>query len=464
MDTDRSANERRLLTSNRSFSLLAALLIWMVAPTADAETELYESNGFSINLGLEIGAGAFVSEGTNFGAGRVDLLTGSNTGDADWYEGYVEPSIRLDYQAEDFGRFYGGASAVGALTLGEGDAGGFTAGTETDIDPELLYAGWSSGTLFAESLGDDAIDISAGRQNFTIGDGFLIWDGNFDAFGDGTFWLAPRTAFSNSAIARFDTSPVRGDAFFLEGDNDQDNTELAGINLEYVPEGIGTFGVTYIRVLDQNAALFGPRDDADIFSFRINDLRVPGVEDLSLWGEYVLQNGSGSAGKIDADAFYAEANYTFSSIAWMPTIGYRFAYFSGDSDPTDGTSEAFDPLFYGFSRGWGTWFQGEVTGEYLLFNSNQVNHMISLSASPTDSVGIGAIYYHFDLDEKNYFGTPVTDESFADEINVYLDWAITENVSMSAVYGVAFPGKAARQVFGDDEAFQIFETFLTISY
>lgn len=43
----------------------------------------------------------------------------------------------------------------------------------------------------------------------------------------------------------------------------------------------------------------------------------------------------------------------------------------------------FDPLFYGFDkRSWGTWFQGEVTGGWLLFNNNQRNHLVHLAATP----------------------------------------------------------------------------------
>jgi hypothetical protein len=120
----------------------------------------------------------------------------------------------------------------------------------------------------------------------------------------------------------------------------------------------------------------------------------------------------------------------------------------------------FDPFFYGFSRGWGTWFQGEIVGNYLLFNSNQTNHMVHLAASPTDALEVGALYFNFSLDKNNYFGTPVTRDDFADEINFYADWSISDRLSVSAVYGIAFPGDAAKQVFEDDKHFQLFQVLL----
>ena len=39
---------------------------------------------------------------------------------------------------------------------------------------EDAVAGWHSGNLFADSMGEDAIELSGGRQSFVLGDAFLI--------------------------------------------------------------------------------------------------------------------------------------------------------------------------------------------------------------------------------------------------------------------------------------------------
>ena len=44
--------------------------------------------------------------------------------------------------------FYGGVSGVGSLTVGDGDAGGFTDGGDKKISLESLYGGWRSGALW----------------------------------------------------------------------------------------------------------------------------------------------------------------------------------------------------------------------------------------------------------------------------------------------------------------------------
>ena len=58
---------------------------------------------------------------------------------------------------------------------------------------------------------------------------------------------------------------------------------------------------------------------------------------------------------------------------WQPTLSYRYAFFQGD-DPGTIADEAFDPLFVGFYD-WGTWWQGEIAGEYFLANSNSISHL-----------------------------------------------------------------------------------------
>ena len=419
--------------------------------------EVLERDGLSLSLDLEAGVGGFLTKDTNFGVGRIDLHSGEVSGDAQWGEGYLKPSLSLDYDTTGAGAFYGGASGVGSLTVGDGDAGGFTDGGDKKLSLEALYGGWRSGAVLAESLGEDALDLSAGRQDFQVGDGFLIWDGNFDNKGDGAYWLGPRTAFELAGLARVNTSPLGGQAFFLQADHDQGDTELAGINLDYGLSDLGlgeesVAGAMYLQITDVDSRFEAemPRDGMQLATVRVNDVRVPGFEDAGVYAQYAREFGDGQNVDFDAQAFYVEPFYNFSWLPWSPTLAYRFAYFSGDGDPEDDKRKDFDPLFYDYSRSWGTWTQGEIVGEYLLFNSNQVNHMVHLSAWPTESVGIGALYYHFDLAENDYFGTPVDDKDFADEVDVYVDWNVTDNLLIGALSGVAWPGQAAEELFGDD--------------
>ena len=437
---------------------------WAFSP-ALAEIGLVEENGVNVSFGLEAGAGYFHTTNTNFGVGRVDLRSGENTGDARWTEGYLKPSLNAAYGFDRAGKLYGGVTGVATFTAGDGDAGGYTNSGDDDTDLERLFIGWNSAQLLSDSLGEDAIDISYGQQDFQVGDGFLIYDGNTDQFKKGAYWLAPRDAFKRAGLVRINAQPVRGDLFYLKADSDQDDTELGGVNVEYVAKDFGTFGVTYLHVLDSaRPSNAGVRDGMNVLSLSVSELTPPAVPNLSFWGGYVAETGNGRDGKIDADAWYLEARYTFADWPWSPALSYRYAAFSG-AGVDDAKRRDFDPLFYGASdRGWGTWVQGEITGNYLLFNSNQRDHMVHLTASPGERLNLGLLYYRFFLDKNNYYGTPVSDDHFNDEVNLYADWTINDYASLSAVYGVAFPGEAAKQVFGNDEPYHLFEIALSLTF
>lgn len=423
---------------------------------------VFEQNGLTVALGAAAAAAYFNTWDTNFGSGRVDFRTGANTGDAEWGEGYLKPYLGAGYASPTLGRFYGGVAGVAAMTVGTGDASGFTTGGDGNIEEERLYIGWRPGKLLIDSE-EELLDLSYGRQEFHVGDGFLIWDGNLDQFDKGALWLTPRLSFERAGLVRIATHPVRGDLFYLRSDADQDNTELAGANLEYVEEGVGTLGLMYFHIFASTPTIFGPRAGMNLIDLRVNEARLPFAPNWSFWGEYVLETGNGPDGRIDANGWYVEADYTHSNWSWSPKLSYRYAFFSGDKIG-DTTRRGFDPLFYGFSRGWGTWFQGEITGEYLLFNSNQINHKVHVELNPSEHLAFGAIYYKFWLDQKNYFGTPVSDNEFDDEFNLYANWVISDQVSLSVVYGAAFPGPAARQAFGDDKVFQLIEVGIFLSY
>lgn len=73
------------------------------APAQAIEVAL--DDGFTIAAGIEVGAGYFFTDNTNFGTGRFDLRSGEVTGDAQWGEGYVEPSLGATFESAAAGTF-----------------------------------------------------------------------------------------------------------------------------------------------------------------------------------------------------------------------------------------------------------------------------------------------------------------------------------------------------------------------
>jgi hypothetical protein len=148
----------------------------------------------------------------------------------DWFEGFVKPFAELETPFFDFGHTYALVSVVGALTRGNGDATSSlapqgarstTSGAPQHAALEDAVIGWHSGNLFADSLGEDAIELSGGRQSFVLGDSFLLGAGVVNGFGRAAFYLQPRASFDGAAILKLNLSPVRAKLFHLENRVDQ---------------------------------------------------------------------------------------------------------------------------------------------------------------------------------------------------------------------------------------------------
>ncbi len=399
--------------------------------TSAAALPLYETEGAQLNFDFEAILGSFHSE-------KSYAQLNSTEESADWQEGYAKYGLSGSKQ-------YGShqASVFGAINLmtsaswGDGDAAGFTTGDESKTNVEDLYIGWRSGSLIS-GLGEDGIEISVGSQNFSIGDGFLI-NGDALNFGKGfegipgapdfdrggAYWLAANKAFDKTAVLRLGgQSGLRSDIFWLESDNAaQGKMELGGINLEYVNDS-GTVAVTYIKGLDVDANSAGfmgltHRDGQRTLSVRGQG--NAGVEGLFLAAEFVDQS-QGDSTRPDADAYYVEAGWTFADVPWSPSVNYRFSSFDS----------GFDPLFFGFNRGYGTWFQGEVAANYAgPFNSDAEVHHIALKASPSETLSLGALW--FDFSDTSGGGLN------GQEINLYAEWVAHDHLIISPLLGFYSP-------------------------
>jgi hypothetical protein len=406
---------------------MAGLAVTLAAAPA-AAMELHRDNGNELRLDGIAMLGLFHSEE------NYNVLGLKEEGSSTWQEGFVDIGLSGSLRTGAEGSLYGRVSALASGTFGDGDAGGFTSGDERRVAVEDAYLGWRSGMRFPV-LGENGIDVSVGRQEVVLGDGFLI-AGDALNFGDaldeavgtdfdrgGAYWLAARKAFDRTAVMRLGGDQgLRSDLFWLDSDNTaQGEMELAGINLEFVHD-TGTLGLMYLEGLDVVDGLgLDHRDGQETWSLRWQG--NAGVENLFLSGELVDQR-QGDDTLDDANAWYLEAGWSFADAPWSPDLAYRFSSFD----------ESFDPLFFGFTRGYGTWYQGEVAGNFAgPFNSDTDVHHLRLEAYPTERLMVGAGYFDF---RDTASGSGALD---ARELNVYAEWAVTDHLIISPLVGFYDP-------------------------
>jgi hypothetical protein len=161
---------------------------------------------------------------------------------------------------------------------------------------------------------------------------------------------------------------------------------------------------------------------------------------------------------VSSNAWNVLVAYQLSKVKWTPTLSYRYAFFQGD-DPATTKNEAFDPLFPGFYD-WGTWWQGEIAGEYFLSNSNLISNQVRVSLYPSKSVSTGAIAYSFSLDQEG----ALTSKSIAFELDGYCDWKVNSNFTLSFVAAYANPGAAVEQEFNRTKNFAYGMVYVAYAY
>lgn len=403
----------------------------LVMPLESRAYELYSQGGNVLNSKVEAVFAAMHSDESYATTGTRD------SGSSNWREGFIKYGLNGSSEFVSQSSVYGAFSLLSSGTWGDGDAAGFTEGTERRTAVEDAYLGWRSGNLFP-ALGENGIEFSAGRQEVIVGDGFLI-KGDALNFGDvdlgenydrgGAYYLAARKAFDKTAVLRVGGEKGwRGDLMWLGSDNRaQADTELAVATLEHVADE-GTLGLTYIKGLDVDERFATPfqleRDGMRTVSLR--GAGSLGVKNLNLAFEYATQDRDSGR----ENAWYLEGSWTFADAPWSPTATYRYSRFS----------ESFDPLFYGLSRGYGTWFQGEVASNYAgPFNSNTRVHHVGLKVSPRESLTLGALYFDFDPIDRSLGNLG------GREFDLYAELAVNEHVFISPVVGFYKPEKSANQ-------------------
>ena len=383
-----------------------------------------------------------------------------------WAEGYLAPGLTGELDLGDAGRASAGASVVGAFTHGTDAAGSNVADdTPTDLALDQAWIGWNSGPLLAGSLGEDAVDLSVGRQDFELGSGFLIWEGATNGGDRGAYWLAPRDAYRMTGIAKIETHSSIGRAFYLEPDDNPDtDTKLLGLDVEHAltdgacsPDADVTNCVAlgYYHVVGSEV---DTRDGMHVFDARGDARPLQALPGLKLAGEFAYEKNGND---LEAYGWYGEIGYVADALPWSPYLSYRYAFFSGDEDSTSGKSEAFDPLYYD-GPDWGIWTQGEILGEWVLSNSNLISHTVRLNAYPTDKLTLTGLYYYFQLDDPGSAG--VDDHAFAQEINLIADYAVSGHLSVGLVGAVSFPEDAAKQYMGGNDTWSELIAYMTVSF
>lgn len=375
-----------------------------------------------------------------------------------WFEGSVKPALSATLMLPSSSEVYGTLSGVGERTYGS--APRLVGPDFSSFLPEDLAIGWRSGKAL-ERLGENALDFTVGRAQYKIGHGFLVWDGAGEGGTRGGYWSNARKAWEFAAIGRFKPAHHTVESFYLKKDDlpeHETGSRLWGENYEYRIGEDTTLGATYLR-LWARPDVDPQRDGLNVYNARAYTAPIRAAKDLTFEFEYAAERNHDA---LHSNAWTGQAAYELSTLSWKPKFTYRYAFFKGDNAATP-ANEAFDPLFLGF-HDWGTWWQGEIAGEYFVSNSNLISHVVRAHVAPSDAVSGGLIFYQFLLDRPATYAPGVTDNHLAFEADAYVDWKINKNFTASFTFAFADPQKAVQQASNRTKNFAYGMVFLAYSY
>jgi hypothetical protein len=403
-------------------------------------------NGSYAKLTIEASLGFFTQDNSWFGNSEGYLGEKSDS----WWESLVRPGFEFNYVLADSQALYGQLDGVQANTFGGLDGAGSNLdfGDTSNFRIDHAYVGWKSGKLFS-TLGEDFLDISFGRQTYVLGNGFLFANQGGSGGKRAAFWIGGRNTADYAGIIRMKSGNWSGDLVYFEADDiAETDSRVGGANLEYTEENVANIGVGFFGT-DSD---IDERDSMQIYNIRggIHPFALMGGMDalkpLRLEAEYAHETKD--SGYENGNAWYAAISYEFENSPWKPGLTYRYASFD----------ENWDSLFYG-STDWGTWYQGEIMGEYALVNSNLDSHMLKLKLQPIDEVTINLIYFNFTAHEDWVGG-----DDIADEYNLIVDWAVNDHLALSVVGGIANPGDAMVEETGGDDNWSYLMLFGAIKF
>ena len=390
---------------------------------------------------------------SNSGEGTTDV------GDADYLTSYVRLYLSADLTDNVSAyirllneRDWGDGVTLGTANPNAGVPTATTARDDLDVELDLAYV------TFTDVLGYP-LDITVGRQELFIGEGFLIADGEITS-ASGTYEYDLRKSF-DAISASIDLKPFTLALIMakaIDGVNQNTDCDLYGINMTYdyldqASFDFGLFATSYHPELVTNAGT-GTANQADedsyTFSVRGEGEPLPQlIPGLFLKGEVAYQWGD----KLDAvtvcerDAWggYAGAEYLFD--AYMePYLKTCMVILTGDDIAGDDNYEQFDPLFSGERYGLiandrdllsinaGTRSsRSDLTGEAM---TNMRIFSLGGGLRPTESTKVDLTWYNYDVQDQyvNSGG-----DSFGNEFDITFDYDYTEDVQMGMTIAVFNP-------------------------
>lgn len=414
--------------------------------------KLYEDPGAMLKMVFNGGVGVYSDGNAFFGHWREfnqgsPIAPGPDAGRrVSFADVSFEPGLAGIAALRDPVYAYGTLTAVASGTWGQDI---YQRNDRMHVAIEKAYAGllWSPG-------GDRAANVSFGRQNYTLNDGFLVHHvkGSTNIGDRRAVYLGARTAHEMTGLFHLRAEGWRLKAFYLDPDEYgplDSRSRFAGANLSHDFGGGLTADGTYIRNVASDTlfptpqGIGVPRRGIATTALHLrwrNALRVPG---LFLESEIARQRSSRA--DVAASAGYGSAGYRFADVPWRPAAVIRYAQWSGDR-PQTRRYERWDPLLPAGSDEW----MGGMTFSKYIANSNLRQWRFRLFAEPSPTFNFTVDLFRYGAEQTNNLGAnrvlgTLPSLDLGEELMFTGRWSIGKHRYVQTLASINWPGQAIRQ-------------------
>ncbi|MCZ8230471.1 hypothetical protein [Flavobacterium sp.] len=373
-----------------------------------------------------------------------------------WFEGWVSGGIygitTLSNKRNIY--LYGGASFIMSGSAGREL---FTDVSRIHTAFDDAYVGFFGTKSFSKG-NLLSYNFSVGRQQFTIGNGFIIRNTASNGGDRAALQLNPRWAADYLGLATIKYNNLMLQVFQINPDElpiIDSRTVMNGFNTEYGINLGHKVGFTYLNVSRSDFGYYTPTGDV----FRRNGLNLYNIRyfknltqgNAGLLIKTELAHETNSNFKMSAFAGYGEIGWSFAKAKASPTFIYRFSYFSGD-DPTTKTFERWDPLLTGGNGE--DWVLG-ANHFKIVQNSNLIAHKIQASLRVSKKVELVPQYFYFlAANNNNVGGNPalsyMPQKEYGQEVNLTWKYFHSRKWYFHGHFAQTIPGAGVKEALGGD--------------
>jgi hypothetical protein len=339
-----------------------------------------------------------------------------------------------------------------------------SAGRELFTDQSRVYGAFDDayvgflGTASYPSGNRLTYNLSIGRQQFSVGKGFIIRNTASNGDNRGALQLNPRWAADYLGLAGIRFNNILLQAFQLDPDEldvVDSRTIYRGINAEWGDLYSNQVGIMFLGVPQSSFNYYTPagdvlgREGLRLYNIRYYGSKPPGVPGLFYKGELAYQQNVNF--KMAAFAGYAEIGWNFAKSPGTPALRYRYAYFSGDNPDTE-RYERWDPLLTGGNGE--EWVIG-ANHFKVVQNSNMIVHQLQANIRPWPRIEfVPQALYMYAAQNNNIGGNPalgyMPKNEYGTEFNISIKYFQSKRWYWHGHIAYTIPGAGVQEALGND--------------